>query len=321
MAKQKKDEEKISPEETGATETTETTDNSTTVSKAKKPEKTENFYTKDQLDKSMENAGLSAPRVEQEYDNTQATPQDSTETPKTETPKPESPKENTAAYKISADVRKMDYSAPPEIEEYTEEEEEHEDPKSNSSSITEPGDFDTDDGSPTAAEQIGSRTGTSTSEFIWRNVENGTPIIGGFFTQVKDNFIFDATIPEQDKLDLINQVQEYNKESKAKFIVPQWHKDNIKPALKVWMEERGWENVIPPWVELAVGVLFFGGWIYMTIQEVNKSRHIYESKLQTTVDDMEKRHLQHLSEIEAAHKRALQAEEKPPQAAEDKKAA
>lgn len=134
-----------------------------------------------------------------------------------------------------------------------------------------------------ATEQVGAAAGRSTSNFIWRNVKNGMPEVGAFASSIDDVIVDESKIAPELKLSLIEQINNYNKDNKQKFVVPEYIEQNIEEPLRLVLEKRGLEQEMPPELELAVGVGFLGLWFYMTQKDIKKTNRIYLFQMTNTI--------------------------------------
>lgn len=141
-----------------------------------------------------------------------------------------------------------------------------------------------------ATENVATQLGSTTSDFIWRNFKQGFPeIMGSYVVNISDSVADDPLVPSN----LSNQIKEEiglrNAENRNKLEIPQWHEDNIKPALESFCIEKGIQTSIPTWVQLLIGVGFLVTlFVIPTVMEIKKSNKAYLNRLDSLFDEFKK---------------------------------
>lgn len=132
-----------------------------------------------------------------------------------------------------------------------------------------------------ATENVASQIGSTTSDFIWRNFKQGFPeIMGNYVVNISETVAEQPLIPGDLSNQIKEEINERNTTNKQKLEIPQWHEDNIKPALEAFCVEKGIQQEIPVWVQLLIGVGFMVALFCIpTIMEIKKSNKAYINRL------------------------------------------
>jgi len=147
-----------------------------------------------------------------------------------------------------------------------------------------------------AMKQIVDEGKRSTSDFVWRNIKNGIPEAGGFFTEISTDRVDESIVLDPDsKLRLKENIGELNQQNKSAYEVPQWIEDNIQGPLKDVFVKRGWETSIPPEVELIVGLGILIFWFYNTTRKINKTNKLYIERLDQQLTAIEEKMLSEIN--------------------------
>jgi hypothetical protein len=139
--------------------------------------------------------------------------------------------------------------------------------------------INTSDDAPSASDQLLGHAGRTTSDFLWDNFENGIPELSYLFVRITDEKIKETAAPDQLKDNLLEKIAQVNKEARKQLEISEWHKKNIKPALRDFCIEKGIEQSIPAWAQLLFALSMFALVYGMMVMELKKSNKQLEKKM------------------------------------------
>lgn len=108
----------------------------------------------------------------------------------------------------------------------------------------------------------------TTSSFLINNFRNGVPQILFELSKIRDKKL--KKYPQKYHPILKQASEKLNENNKDAFVIPEWHINNIEPALADFLIDKNAENSLPSWLPLGVGLGFFGYWAFSTVLEVQK---------------------------------------------------
>ncbi|GAL83433.1 hypothetical protein MYP_660 [Sporocytophaga myxococcoides] len=149
--------------------------------------------------------------------------------------------------------------------------------------------LDTSENAPPVIDQAAKQAANSTADWIWNNFENITPEILHQTTKI-DETRYDESGIDIETLNLIKDtISRANVNNKESLKIKSWHKDNIYPPLKEWLQENGMDVKVPAWAKLLIGVVIVAGMLWMSVKEVNASNRFLLRNLDRRLEDLKKK--------------------------------
>jgi hypothetical protein len=142
---------------------------------------------------------------------------------------------------------------------------------------------------PPAIDQAVKQAANSTADWIWNNFENITPELLHLSTKIDENKYDDLGIDPETLGIVKDTISKANSKNKGLLEIKDWHKDNIYPPLKEYLQENGMDVKVPAWAKLLIGVIIVAGMLWISVREVKSSNRFLLRDLDRRLDDLLKK--------------------------------